>query len=90
MGGGIHPPLEVMLKWPPPNEINPETRSNAILILAYVGGPITILMLLARLWVRIFHQRSPGWDDWIMLVAMVRLEQGQSEMYLIEASRYRP
>ncbi|KAF3041395.1 hypothetical protein E8E12_009574 [Didymella heteroderae] len=22
-------------------------------------------MLMARLWVRIFHQRNPGWDDWL-------------------------
>ena len=28
-------------------------------------------MLLARLWVRIFHQRNPGWDDWLVVAGTV-------------------
>lgn len=71
MSSGIRTSPEVMLSWPKPNYIDPETRPKTIFLLAYILGPITIGMLLARLWVRIFHQRSPGWDDWMMLAATV-------------------
>jgi len=71
MAGGIHPSIEVQASWPKSNYVNPETRPDTILILAYIFGPLTMLMLLVRLWVRIFHQRCPGWDDWLMLAATV-------------------
>ncbi|KAF2024511.1 hypothetical protein EK21DRAFT_78572 [Setomelanomma holmii] len=73
MPGGIHPTIKVMLSWPAPNYINPEKRPNTVTLLAVVCGPITIALLLARLWVRIFHQRNPGWDDWFMLAATLPL-----------------
>jgi len=72
MPGGIQPPIEVLLSWPQPNLIDPEMKPNTITVLAYVFGPLTILLFLARLWVRVFHQQNPGWDDWVMLAAMVR------------------
>ncbi|KAF2129007.1 hypothetical protein P153DRAFT_341421 [Dothidotthia symphoricarpi CBS 119687] len=72
MPGGTHPPLEVVQSWPTPNYINPITRPNTVLLLACICGPITVATLLARLWVRIFLQRTPGWDDWLMLIATVR------------------
>ncbi|KAF2846256.1 hypothetical protein T440DRAFT_501981 [Plenodomus tracheiphilus IPT5] len=71
MPGGIHPPLKVILAWPKANYVNPEIRPNTVTILACVLGPITIGMLLARLWVRIIIQRHPGWDDWVMLAATI-------------------
>lgn len=71
MPGGLHAPIEVLLSFPAPNFVNPETRPNTVLFIACIGGPITVLLLFVRLWVRIFHQRNPGWDDWLMLVATV-------------------
>jgi hypothetical protein len=73
MPGGIHAPLEVILTWPTPNYVNPTTRPNTIFVLACVCGPTTIVLLLGRLWVRSFHQRNPGWDDWLILAGTVRL-----------------
>ena len=73
MPGGIHPPLEVKLSWPKPNFENPTLRPDTVLWLSCILGPVTVGLLLVRLWVRIFHQRSPGWDDWLMLAATVRL-----------------
>ncbi|KAF2677970.1 hypothetical protein K458DRAFT_377526 [Lentithecium fluviatile CBS 122367] len=70
MPGGIHPPLEVMLSWPTPNYANPVTRPKTILILACVLGPLTICLLLARLWVRIRMQSNAGLDDWLMVAAL--------------------
>ncbi|RAR12421.1 integral membrane protein [Stemphylium lycopersici] len=71
MPGGIHPPLEVKLSWPKPNYENPTLRPDTVLWLSCILGPVTVGLLLVRLWVRIFHQRSPGWDDWLMLAATI-------------------
>jgi hypothetical protein len=71
MPGGIHPPLSLILSWPEANYINPETRPNTVIVLACILGPTTVGLLFARLWVRIFHQRNSGWDDWLMLAATV-------------------
>jgi len=72
MPGGIHPPIEEILRWPRPNYVNPITRPDTVLILSCVFGPITFAMLMARLWVRVFHQRTPGWDDWLVVAGTVR------------------
>jgi hypothetical protein len=71
MPGGIHVPFEAVMTWPRPNFINPEKRPNTLTVIACIFGPITIAMFLARMWVRVIHQHNPGWDDWIMLAAMV-------------------
>ncbi|KAF1931325.1 uncharacterized protein M421DRAFT_56758 [Didymella exigua CBS 183.55] len=71
MPGGLHPPIEVILKWPAPNYVNPTTRPNTIFVIACVCGPVTFAMLMARLWVRIFHQRNPGWDDWLVVAGTI-------------------
>ncbi|KAL5121437.1 hypothetical protein ACEQ8H_000508 [Pleosporales sp. CAS-2024a] len=71
MPGGIHAPLQVILTWPPPNHVDPERRPKTILLTACIMGPLTVGLLLARLWVRIFHQRNTGWDDWFMLAATI-------------------
>lgn len=71
MPGGLYPPLEVSQNWPAPNYENPELRSDAIIILAYVLGPLSVCMCIVRLWVRIYHQKSAGVDDWLMLASIV-------------------
>ncbi|OSS43934.1 hypothetical protein B5807_11364 [Epicoccum nigrum] len=71
MPGGIHVPLDQFLKWPTPNYINPETRPEVLLYIACICGPITFVMLMTRLWVRIFHQRTAGWDDWLMVAGTI-------------------
>ena len=73
MPGGIHPPLEVMATWPTPNYRHAVTRPQTMPILACVLGPITICLLLARLWVRICMQKNAGMDDWLMVAALVCL-----------------
>ncbi|ORY11708.1 hypothetical protein BCR34DRAFT_513451 [Clohesyomyces aquaticus] len=71
MPGGIHPPLEVVLSWPAPNYINPETRGKGVLIVACIFGPLSTALLLARLWARIRIQRNTGLDDWLMVLALL-------------------
>ncbi|KAH8711824.1 hypothetical protein GQ44DRAFT_432071 [Phaeosphaeriaceae sp. PMI808] len=71
MPGGLNIPIEVVLSWPKQNRINPETRPAAMTWINCICGPITIMMLLARLWVRIFHQKKSGWDDWLMVAGTI-------------------
>jgi hypothetical protein len=77
------------LSWPRPNFVDPETRPNTMLIAACICGPITVGLLLARLWVRIFHQRNPGWDDWLMLAATVSQNVKQA-LHIADTTRYLP
>ncbi|KAH7371592.1 hypothetical protein BKA66DRAFT_423792 [Pyrenochaeta sp. MPI-SDFR-AT-0127] len=71
MPGGINPPLVQWSKWPNPNYINPTTKPKHILFAACFFGPLSLLVLSARLWVRIRIQRNAGWDDWLMLASWV-------------------
>lgn len=88
MPGGLHAPLAVILTWPKPNYINPETRPNTVLVLACVWGPLTVILVLARLWVRMFHQKAPGWDDWLMIAATVRPSSLAPKLKLIIIASY--
>jgi len=74
MPGGIHPPIAVVAQWAnlAVNEEDVVLRPNFIFWIACILGPITVLMVGARLWVRVCYQRNVGWDDWLMLMATVR------------------
>jgi hypothetical protein len=72
MPGGIQVPIEQWLKWPVPNYENPHTREQSVLIFSCIIGPISIGLMLARLWVRVRMQRNAGVDDWLMLASFVR------------------
>ncbi|KAL5113780.1 hypothetical protein ACEQ8H_008354 [Pleosporales sp. CAS-2024a] len=69
MPGGLHPPLDLFLEWPRPNYVNPLTKPKYVLVLSCILGPISLALLLVRLWVRLRIQKSPGWDDWLMLAS---------------------
>ena len=71
MAGGLFPPPQIIRSWPAPNHTNPETHSPAILILCCILGPLTFLVVGARLWARFRIQRNAGLDDWLMLAALV-------------------
>lgn len=59
-----------------------------MLLVSCIWGPITVALLFARLWVRIFHQRNPGWDDWLMLAAIVRESRRWSQSSLTSSDSY--
>jgi hypothetical protein len=71
MPGGPRPPLEVIATWPPANLVNPEGRGTVTSIIAGVLSPITFFVVFSRLWVRFYLQRNAGWDDWLMVAALV-------------------
>lgn len=68
---GLRPPLDVILSWPKPNYVNPETRGNGVLVGTIVLGIITYLVVGGRIWARLFVQRNAGLDDWLVIAAMV-------------------
>jgi hypothetical protein len=72
MGGGYHPPPEVIESWPKPNYINPESKGNGLLIVALVFTVLSVLVVSLRLWTRLWLQRRPGMDDLLIGLAMVR------------------
>jgi hypothetical protein len=71
MPGGIHAPTEQWLKWPAPNYVDPPTKPKYVLAFACLLGPISTLLLFARLWIRARVQRRAGWDDWLILASWV-------------------
>ncbi|KAF2831695.1 hypothetical protein CC86DRAFT_282536 [Ophiobolus disseminans] len=71
MPGGIHPPASQWFKWPRPNYVDPTTKPKYILVLSCLLGPLSLAVLLARLWVRVRIQKSAGLDDWLMLASWV-------------------
>ncbi|KAK4446895.1 hypothetical protein QBC34DRAFT_304216 [Podospora aff. communis PSN243] len=68
---GRTPPPEVRATWPPPNFVDPETRGPALLIVELIVLPISLLVLLLRMYVRCIVLKNSGWDDWLMVAASV-------------------
>lgn len=68
-----HPPLDVILSWPEPNYVNPETRGNALLVVNILFLAICFVAVAARLWARLRILHSAGLDDLLITIAMVRL-----------------
>jgi hypothetical protein len=54
----------------PPLSINP--RGKEIVVSMWIEFAITTLVLVARLYTRVFLVRKAGWDDYLMVVAFVR------------------
>ncbi|KAH7395323.1 hypothetical protein DE146DRAFT_615745 [Phaeosphaeria sp. MPI-PUGE-AT-0046c] len=78
MPGGLHPTIEIFLEWPKPNYVDPVTKPKYVLILSCILGPISLALLLVRLWVRLRIQRNPGWDDWLMVASWVSVRNSWS------------
>ncbi|KAL4779849.1 hypothetical protein BJX76DRAFT_361400 [Aspergillus varians] len=65
------PPLEMMASWPKPNYTNPRYQGSQLLVVGVVLLIVSSIMLGLRLWVRIQMKRSAGWDDSIMVAAIL-------------------
>lgn len=71
MPGGIHPPLEVILKFPHPNYVNPERHSWAIPAMSIALFGVALIVVAIRLYVRLRITRSTGADDALIALAMI-------------------
>ncbi|KAF2132138.1 hypothetical protein P153DRAFT_383028 [Dothidotthia symphoricarpi CBS 119687] len=64
------PPIAVILTWPNPNYVNPETRGDALLIVNSIFISLTIIVVALRLYTRLVIKRWLGIDDVFILLAL--------------------
>jgi hypothetical protein len=72
MPGGFHPPLSVILSWPPPNYTDPIGKGPQLLVVTIIFGILSVFFVVARLWSRIKVQKNAGLDDLCITLALVR------------------
>jgi hypothetical protein len=60
-----------MLAWPLPNYVDPETRTSLVLGVEIPLTIVTIIFVACRFYSRTVIVRALGWDDWLMLAAVV-------------------
>ncbi|KAL2061629.1 hypothetical protein VTL71DRAFT_7006 [Oculimacula yallundae] len=65
------PPLSVLLSWPQPNYIDPETRGFANVILNLIFYTILLGFLGLRIWTRTCLRNAFGLDDTFILLALI-------------------
>lgn len=66
-------PDDVVASWPEPNHENPVYQGPQLLIVGVILLALSIIVVALRLWVRLYMKNTAGWDDWIMVVAVVWL-----------------
>jgi hypothetical protein len=52
--------------------VDPVTRGNSLLIVELTMLPIAMIFVALRMWVRIGWLKKAWWDDYTMVLAMVR------------------
>ena len=90
MPGGVHPPLSVIASWPTPNYKNPTTSGWELVVTSVVLGTLAIVTVAARLYARIVLIGKAGWEDWLIVIAMVsaRIFAGSSIGMSLIISRF--
>ncbi|KAF2683611.1 hypothetical protein K458DRAFT_304176 [Lentithecium fluviatile CBS 122367] len=71
--GGLVPPSSVILSWPRPNYINPDTHDWSGSVIVIVVLALSITVYTARIWARVVLAKNAGLDDLLMSVAMFPL-----------------
>lgn len=71
MPGGFHPPKDVILEWPKPNYIDPETKGNELLVVTIISTILSVATIITRIWVRVGYQRQFGADDMMLVLCIV-------------------
>ena len=65
-------PAEIVAKWPPPNYVDPPTRSIiALCVPKSILIGIAMISVGLRLWTRIYKRRWLGLDDVLLILAAV-------------------
>lgn len=71
------PPPDVLESWPEPNHVNPETRGDGLIIVNVVTITVAGIVVLLRLYTRIRITGSFGFDDLLILFALVRIPKDE-------------
>ncbi|KAK1707760.1 uncharacterized protein BDZ83DRAFT_724513 [Colletotrichum acutatum] len=66
-----YPLPEVVKSWPPPNQVDPESKGPSLLIIESISLSIALICILLRLYVRTFMMRKSWWDDWLKVGAAI-------------------
>lgn len=67
----IFPPLGVITEWPPTNYVDPVTRGSSLFIVNTVFICLAGLLVLLRVYTRVFVTNWFGWDDLFICLALV-------------------
>jgi hypothetical protein len=70
MPGGLRPPFDVVASWSP-NYTNPETSGQGIVILTIILLAVTYVVVIMRLWARLYLSKNRGIDDALIVFNMV-------------------
>jgi hypothetical protein len=63
MGGGVDPPVEVVLSWPKANYIDPQTRGNGVVVLNGVLLALCYIVVALRVYTRAVGGTTVPHDD---------------------------
>lgn len=70
--GHIHDiPPGVLLSWPAPNYTNPQTRSQALVVVDTLFPALSFLVVAFRTYTRVYLKRWFGMDDVLITLALV-------------------
>lgn len=73
------PGPEVTATWPAPNYDNPESRGPALIIVEAISMSLVLICISLRVYVKkAILRRRPEWDDWLMVLSVVRLSKSPS------------
>jgi hypothetical protein len=64
-------PISILLSFPKPNYIDPETRGWTGSVIMIIAITVTIAVFTARIWARTIVSRNFGLDDFLMSITMV-------------------
>ncbi|KAK2765981.1 hypothetical protein FQN54_007496 [Arachnomyces sp. PD_36] len=65
------PPPDVLASWPEPNYTNPATRGDGLVIVNVITMVLAVIVVVLRLYTRIRITGSFGFDDLLILFALV-------------------
>ena len=65
--------LEDLLKFPPPNYVNPETRGHGLTVLNSIFLALATIFVALRICSRLFVRKWFGWDDVLIILGFVGL-----------------
>jgi hypothetical protein len=72
MPGGPHPPLPVILSWPAPNYLNPESQGIAIIVVSLLLASLATVLVVLRITTRVLIIRHTGADDFLIVLGLVQ------------------
>lgn len=67
-------PILVLLSFPPPNYVDPDTQGTSLIVVNGVFAGLVFTCVVLRLYTRIFLKRWMGSDDYAIIFAAVSLE----------------